>query len=142
MKRHITEIILHCTATRAGKDFSATDIDTWHRKRGFNGIGYHWVIRLDGTIERGRPEERIGAHCVGHNAHSIGITYVGGLDTQGNCADTRTSPQKESMAALVEKLCQENPGATVHGHNEFAAKACPCFNARKEYSHLEIKKLQ
>ena len=77
--RQIKYIILHCTATREGKAFTAADIDRWHRARGWNGIGYHYVVRLDGTVEHGRPEAQIGAHCVGVNATSIGVCYVGGL---------------------------------------------------------------
>ena len=88
--RYINEIILHCTATKEGIDFNATDIDRWHKERGFKKIGYHYVIRLDGTIEEGRPLEEMGAHATGHNAHSIGIVYVGGLDKKGKSKDTRT----------------------------------------------------
>ena len=77
--RRITEIIVHCSATCEGKDFGAGDINVWHIARGFDCIGYHYVVRLDGTVERGRDEQRIGAHCVGHNAMSIGVCYIGGL---------------------------------------------------------------
>ena len=132
--RKITEIIIHCSATKEGKDFAVEDIDRWHRQRGFNGIGYHFVIRLDGSIHAGRPKNKIGAHCKGHNAHSIGICYVGGLSTDGKPKDTRTAAQKASLRALVEQLQEEFPLATVHGHNEFAAKACPCFDVQKEFS--------
>lgn len=82
--RTINEIIIHCSATREGQDFSVKDIDRWHKQRVFLMVGYHYIIRLDGTIEQGRPLEMIGAHCTGHNAHSIGICYIGGLDSNGN----------------------------------------------------------
>ena len=138
--RRITEIIIHCSATEAGRDFTAADIDRWHRQRGFKCIGYHYVIRLDGTIEEGRPVSEIGAHCKGHNAHSIGICYVGGLRSSNGSrlipADTRTSAQKQSLSSLVSRLSSEYPTATIHGHNEYAPKACPCFDAAAEYSKL------
>lgn len=126
--RTITEIIIHCSATPEGKDFTVSDIDLWHRQRGFKMVGYHYVIRLDGTIEQGRPLEMIGAHCTGHNAHSIGICYIGGLDRSGNPKDTRTQVQKDVLWSLVKSLQKRFPDATVHGHREFANKACPCFS--------------
>ena len=86
------------------------------------------MIRLDGSIENGRPESEIGAHCRGHNTESIGICYIGGVDRHGCPEDTRTEAQKISLRKLVELLQSRYPGATVHGHNEFAAKACPSFN--------------
>lgn len=130
--RTINEIILHCSATRAGQNFKAQDIDRWHRARGFQGIGYHFVIDLDGTVERGRALEKAGAHCLNHNAHSIGICYIGGLDAAGKPADTRTEAQRAALRWLVRDLLKQHKDASVHGHNEFAAKACPCFDVQKE----------
>ncbi len=126
--RKITEIIIHCSATQEGKDFTVQDIDRWHRQRGWNGIGYHFVIYRDGSIHAGRQLQRVGAHCKGHNANSIGVCYIGGLSKDGKPKDTRTAAQKKALMELVSKLRQEYPLATVHGHNEFAAKACPCFD--------------
>ena len=130
--RSITQIIIHCSATPEGKDFTVSDIDRWHKQRGFKIVGYHFIIRLDETIEQGRPLEMIGAHCTGHNAHSIGICYIGGLDRSGNPKDTRTQVQKDVLWSLVKSLQKRFPGATVHGHREFANKACPCFEVPKE----------
>ena len=93
--RKIDSVIIHCSATKAGMDFSVADIDRWHRAQGMNGIGYHYVVRLDGTVEKGREVEVAGAHCLGWNGRSIGICYIGGLDTNGNPADTRTNEQKK-----------------------------------------------
>lgn len=138
MKRHVTEIIVHCTATRAGHVVTAADVDRWHRSRGFNSIGYHWLVGLDGTVEAGRPEARVGAHCVGHNTCSIGVCYVGGLDSAGKAADTRTTAQQNALTDLIADLCRRYPGAAVHGHREFAAKVCPCFDAAAEYRHLQV----
>ena len=70
--RTITLIIIHCSAVRPYQTSTAAQIDSWHRARGWNGIGYHYVILRDGTVQPGRPEDAVGAHCVGHNAHSIG----------------------------------------------------------------------
>lgn len=134
--RTIKEIIVHCTATQAGRNFKIEDIDRWHRERGFNSIGYHYVIYLDGTVHTGRPVEKIGAHCLGHNKHSVGVCYVGGLDASGAPADTRTDAQKTSLRAFIKDLKRRFPSATVHGHREFAAKACPCFDAKKEYENV------
>ena len=128
--RHIDKIIIHCSATEAGEDISASDIREWHLQRGWKAIGYHYGIRMDGRIENGRPEELSGSHCKGHNRYSIGVCYIGGL-LGGNPADTRTPAQKQAMSRLVQRLLAKYPEATVHGHCEFAAKACPCFDVRQ-----------
>lgn len=123
------KIILHCSATKENADFSSADIKQWHIKRGFKNIGYHYVIRLDGTIEAGRNENEIGAHCIGHNKDSLGICYIGGLDKDGKPKDTRTHEQKEALYNLVGKLMlkYDIPVENIHCHYEFANKSCPCF---------------
>ena len=132
--RKITEIILHCSATAEGLDFSVRDIRAWHKAQGWADVGYHYVVRLDGTVQEGRPLEQAGAHCKGHNDRSIGICYIGGLAADGRTPkDTRTTAQRAAIRALVTRLRRQFPAATVHGHNEFAAKACPCFDVRAEY---------
>lgn len=137
--RRIDEIIIHCSATAEGKDFNAADINRWHLQRGFKKIGYHYVIKLDGTVEKGRDESEIGAHCTGHNAHSIGICYIGGLEKDGKTPkDTRTPQQKSALWKLLFELIIKYPDATIHGHREFAAKACPCFDVQKEYSCINL----
>ena len=135
--RKITEIIVHCTATPEGRWHTVADVDHWHRQRGFFGIGYHFLVLLDGTIATGRPLWRVGAHCTGHNTHSVGICYVGGLDAQGKPKDTRTPEQRKAMLQLIQLLKSVFVGATVYGHRDFAAKACPCFDAKKEYDGME-----
>lgn len=131
--RHIDKIFIHCTATKEGVDVSASTINDWHIHRGWKGIGYHFVIRLDGSIEKGRPVEQIGAHVYGQNRNSIGVVYVGGLDKNRKPKDTRTDAQKEALITLIEELQEQHPDATIHGHNEFAAKACPCFDVQSEF---------
>jgi len=127
-------IVIHCSAVRPGQTSSAKQIDSWHRKRGFDGIGYHYVIRRDGSVEKGRPEAKVGAHAKGYNAHSIGICYEGGLNEQGKAADTRTPEQKEAILKLLRELMARYPGCKVVGHRDLGArKSCPCFDAIEEY---------
>lgn len=134
--RTIKEIIVHCAATPEGKDYTVAQIRKWHLNRGFKDIGYHYVIYRDGSIHGGRPVEQAGAHCTGHNACSIGVCYVGGLASDGKTPkDTRTEAQKRSLGNLIARLHKLHPGATLHGHREFAAKACPCFDV-SEYGYL------
>lgn len=105
------------------------DVTGWHKARGFRTIGYHYLVGLDGTVHAGRPESEVGAHCLGRNAGSIGVCYVGGLDAETRQPrDTRTPAQRRALRRLVDSLRRRYPHATVHGHREFAAKACPCFD--------------
>lgn len=131
--RRIDKIIIHCSATPEGRDYTVGTIRSWHvQGNGWKDIGYHYVIYLDGSVHGGRPLEQAGAHTAGHNAHSIGICYIGGVAADGKTPkDTRTLQQREALARLVGTLREQFPGATVHGHNEFAAKACPSFNVKK-----------
>lgn len=139
MMRKIKELIIHCSATKPKVDVGVADIRKWHiQDNHWADIGYHYVIRLDGTIEKGRPEWRAGAHCYGHNAHSIGICYVGGLSQQGDEVDTRTDAQKNSLVKLISQLL-EKYRCEVHGHNEYSNKKCPCFDAHTEYLPLVCK---
>lgn len=134
-KRKITEIIVHCTATQEGKNFTVSDITRWHKQRGFSTIGYHYVIYLDGTRHLGRNVNISGAHCENHNSHSIGVCYVGGLASDGKTPkDTRTQAQKTALLALLRELRRIYPMARIYGHRDFANKACPSFDAKREYS--------
>lgn len=132
--RTINEIIIHCSATPEGRDYTVEQIRDWHVKgNGWIDIGYHFVIYRDGSIHEGRPIEQIGAHTLGHNTHSIGICYIGGCASDGKTPkDTRTPAQRKALKELVIRLRSEFPRATVHGHNEFANKACPSFDVKKE----------
>lgn len=133
--RQINEIIIHCSATPEGKDVSVEEIRQYHKKvRGWKDIGYHYVIYRDGSVHNGRDVDWVGAHTTNHNQRSIGICYIGGCKGNTNQPkDTRTPQQKKAMDELVYIMRQLYPNATVHGHNEFAVKACPCFNVKKEY---------
>lgn len=134
--RTINKIIIHCSATPEGRDIDAVTIDGWHKERGWSGIGYHYVIKLDGSIEYGRDINKTGAHVKNHNKGSIGICYIGGCDASMNPKDTRTLEQKESLLLLLKTLKKIHSSATIHGHNEFASKACPCFNVNEEYCNI------
>lgn len=129
--RNITKIIVHCSATPEGRDYTVADIDRWHKQRGWQGIGYHYVVYRDGSVHPGRSVEQIGAHTSGHNANSIGVCYIGGLAADGKTPkDTRTPAQRAALRDLVELLRAEYPNATIHGHREFANKACPSFDIK------------
>ena len=108
--RTITLIIVHCSANKAGSTLRMADIDHYHRSLGWKGCGYHYVIPTDGTIERGRPEEQVGAHCKNHNRHSIGVAYIGGLAGDGKTpCDTRTEAQKHALRTLLSELHKKYP---------------------------------
>ena len=139
--REINLIVVHCSATRADRDFTENDLEVCHRRRGFNGTGYHFYIRKNGDIKNTRPLEKPGAHALGYNAHSIGICYEGGLDVRYRPADTRTEWQKHSLRVLIRTLLMDYPGCRVCGHRDLSpdrngdgrispeewVKECPCF---------------
>lgn len=148
--RFIDKIIIHCSATKEGKDVTVEQIDKMHRKRGFACIGYHFVIYRDGSIHDGRDISKVGAHTTGYNTGSIGICYVGGLDKNGKIKDTRTYQQKDSLYKLVRELMKMYPIKEVKGHRDYSPdtngdgviskyewiKGCPCFEVSdfmKEY---------
>lgn len=136
-KRAIREIIVHCSATPEGKDYTIDDIRKWHKQRGFSDIGYHYVVYRDGSVHVGRDVDLIGAHCTGHNSHSIGVCYIGGCDKDGKTPkDTRTGKQIDALFDLLVQLRSIYPNARIYGHRDFANKACPSFDATKEYKKL------
>lgn len=138
MSRTIRRIIVHCTATPEGRAVSVADIRRWHvQGNGWRDIGYHYVIDLDGVIHAGRPEAEAGAHVAGHNADSLGICYVGGLDAAGrHPKDTRTPAQTAALWRLIDDIQARHGGRlAVRGHNELAAaKACPSFDVQAALS--------
>ena len=138
--RKITLIIVHCTANRAGSALRMADIDQYHRSLGWIGCGYHYVIPVDGSIEAGRAEEVVGAHCKNHNRHSIGVAYVGGLAADGKTpCDTRTEAQKRALRRLLENLHKRYPRALVVGHCDLEPRKphCPGFDVHKEFWKLQ-----
>ena len=147
MMRKIDLIVIHCSATRADRSLTLDDLEMQHRRRGFNGTGYHYYIRKDGTVHLTRPIERIGAHVKGFNSNSVGICYEGGLDARGNPKDTRTPEQRSALHLLVYQLLQQFRNARVCGHRDLSpdldgdgkvepwewVKQCPCFEVSKEF---------
>lgn len=146
--RPINEIIIHCSATPEGRDVSVEDIRQWHVQRGFNDIGYHYVVYRDGSVHVGRALRFVGAHCLGHNAHSVGICYIGGVEARSlKPKDTRTNEQKVALRKLIDELRLRFPKARVLGHRDTSPdkngngkieqwewlKDCPCFDAKAEY---------
>jgi len=151
--REVKYIVIHCSATKEGVNVSAATIDTWHKRRGWNGIGYHYVIGIDGKIEAGRPVNTMGAHVGGGgNRASIGIAYIGGVDANLKAKDTRTEAQKKSLIKIIEILKNIYPQASIHGHRDYSVdkdgdgvephefmKMCPCFDAEVEYMEYQPK---
>tara|TARA_R110000737_G_C14558077_1_gene481781 strand:+ start:697 stop:1107 length:411 start_codon:yes stop_codon:yes gene_type:complete len=134
--RKIDKIIVHCSGTPELKDFDVEDIRDWHvNGNNWSDVGYHFIIKLDGTIQDGRPIKKIGAHVKGKNRSSIGICYIGGMNRDmTNWQDTRTKKQKESLLLLINDLKKRFPNTIVYGHKDFTnKKLCPSFNAKQEY---------
>lgn len=132
-RRPVNELIWHCAATPEGKSFVVADIRRWHKARGWDDIGYHYVVLLDGSVMTGRPIEKIGAHVSGHNTGTIGACYIGGVTATGGIAkDTRTEAQKASMLWLTKELVRFHNLSRISGHNQYAAKACPSFDVRQD----------
>lgn len=150
--RRIDLIVVHTTATRENSDIGAKEIRDFHvNVRGWSDIGYHYIIRLDGTIEHGRPEAKQGAHVRGYNRNSIGISYIGGIDKDTLAPkDTRTDAQRVAMVCLLKDLKKNYPKAKIVGHRDLSpdlngngviepfewTKQCPCFNATEEYKDI------
>ena len=126
--RPINSIILHSTATPEGRNVTLNEIDSMHKARGWKGIGYHYLIHLNGTISKGRPIEEIGAHVKGRNEDTIGVAYIGGVDSSGNAKDTRTIAQKISQNILVNWLRIRYRVYEVLGHRDCGHTECPSYD--------------
>ena len=137
--RKINLIVIHCADTYARMDIGVKEIREWHLKRGFNDVGYHYVIRRDGTVENGRPLEKAGAHAQGYNSRSVGICYAGGKGDDGRPEDNRTPEQKAALHKLVKELLKQFPDAEVCGHRDFPGvnKECPCFSVAYDFANKD-----
>ncbi len=127
-RKRTKEIIIHCAATKPTQDIDARDIDRWHKQKGWLKIGYHFVIKRDGTIEIGRGIDHVGAHARGHNSYSVGVCLVGGLNEQAEPEGDFTDAQWVMLRLLVDGLATKYPEAKVIGHNTISDKACPSFD--------------
>ena len=136
--RPIELIVIHCSATRSDRPFPLEAVIACHRARGFATVGYHYYITRDGIVHGGRPLYQVGAHAVGFNENSIGVCYEGGLDAEGHPCDTRTKAQRATLLALMKRLKEDYPQATILGHRDLPGvdKDCPCFDAELEYHSL------
>ena len=131
--RKVSKVIIHCSATRPTMDIDVETVRGWHLKNGWKDVGYHFFIKRNGNIEVGRPLTEVGAHTQGQNTGSIGICYAGGVAEDNKTPeDNRTDAQKASLRLLTKALSEVFKGVTFHGHREFAAKACPSFDVKKE----------
>ncbi len=135
--RKINEIIIHCTATRPDwmSDNSTAakvkEVTKWHLDKGWSDCGYHYLVDRQGAVANGRPVERTGAHVKGHNTGTIGISLFGGFGGSAgdSFADNFTEDQERALLDLIAKLKADHPSITkISGHNQYAAKACPCFS--------------
>ncbi|QFR42360.1 lysozyme [Pantoea phage vB_PagP-SK1] len=126
-----TLLIVHCAATPPSMNIGLREIRQWHKEKGWLDVGYHFIIRRDGTIEDGRDVGAIGAHCEGKNYTSVGVCLVGGVDAAGKPQANFTPQQMQALKDVLAGLKVEYPEATVHGHREFAAKACPSFDVQR-----------
>ncbi|MBQ8607974.1 MAG: N-acetylmuramoyl-L-alanine amidase [Bacteroidaceae bacterium] len=135
--RKIDTLVIHTSATFPEQRVTVETIRQWHLARGFEDIGYHFVVYTDGSIHAGRPAEKTGAHTLHWNSRSLGICYIGGLDEQGRPSDTRTPQQRKALRELIADLLRTYPDIRhIYGHCDLAPKACPCFNAREEYGGM------
>ena len=131
MRKSTNFIVVHCAATSPSMDIGAKEIDRWHRQRGWLGIGYHFVIRRNGTVEEGRHIDKAGAHAVNYNNKSVGVCLVGGVKEDKKTPEANfTNEQYKALVALLKRLKEKYPSAKIIGHNEIAAKACPSFNVQ------------
>lgn len=125
--REQTDVIILHHIGNTNADVSAATVHRWHLANGWAGIGYHYLIRKDGTIERGRPRDTVGAHCYGENWHSVGVNIVGNFET-----NEPTAAQIDAAERLVAVLCRlyglRPSGETIKGHCDFNATACPGEN--------------
>ena len=126
----ITNLTIHCAATPAGRDVKAATVSAWDQAR-FGQTSYHHVVELDGTAVRTLPDDTLGAHVGGHNHGNVGVCYIGGVDALGHKpADTRTTAQRATLRAIVERYRTAHPDLVVRGHRDWpgVVKACPSFD--------------
>lgn len=140
VRRSTDFLVAHCSASPPNLDIGADEIRQWHKAKGWRDIGYHFVIRRNGKVEAGRPENLVGSHVQGHNSNSLGICLVGGVDAQQRPQNNFTAEQWASLQTLLMRLGQKYPRAKILGHRDFpqVAKACPCFDAIKWAADLGL----
>ena len=131
-KRKQTDfIVIHSTGTPPKMDVNLSTVDSWHRKRGWVRIGYHYFINKNGTIETGRNPHEVGAHAKGYNGKSVSVCLAGGVDDNNNPDPYFSSQQWEALFCLVNTLTFMFRDAKVVGHGELVGSNCPGFSVKK-----------
>lgn len=131
-------IFVHCSATKASQDVGVREIRQWHKEQGWLDVGYHYIIRRDGTVEAGRDEGSVGSHARGYNSTSVGVCLVGGIDAKGKPEANFTEAQMTALRSLLVTLMAKYPNAKLMAHHDVAPKACPSFNLRKWWDTNEL----
>lgn len=147
-------LVVHCAATPPSRDIGVREIRAMHKQRGFADVGYHYVIRRDGRVEKGRADNVVGAHVSGFNSISLGICLVGGVDAKGKPEENFTPLQYQALEGLLITLGRSHPSAQILGHRDLSPdangdgkitpnewlKACPCFDVRAWLNTRGIRK--
>lgn len=137
--RETTEaVFVHCSATKAGQDVGVREIRQWHKEQGWLDVGYHYIIKRDGTVEEGRDVDAVGSHAKGHNHNSVGVCLVGGIDDKGNTEANFTPAQMDALRPLLESLLEKYEGSVLRAHHDVAPKACPSFDLKRWWDTDEL----
>ncbi|MGL5683597.1 MAG: N-acetylmuramoyl-L-alanine amidase [Marinifilaceae bacterium] len=136
--RTIKFIAVHCTATAQNATIDSIK-KYWREQLGWKSPGYHYIVKPNGDIVNLHPEDKVSNGVSGHNSYTINVCYIGGIDSKGKAVDNRTQQQKASLYYLLERIKERYPKAIIQGHRDFpkVAKACPCFDAKKEYANIK-----
>lgn len=131
-------VFVHCSATKPTMDIGVREIRQWHKEQGWLDVGYHYVIKRDGTIEAGREESAVGSHAKGYNSTSVGVCLVGGIDSSGKPEANFTPEQMGRLRSLLTVLLTKYEGSVLRAHHDVAPKACPSFDLKRWYETDEL----
>jgi len=137
-RKETNAIFVHCSATKPSMDVGVREIAQWHKEKGWLAIGYHFVIRRDGTVEAGREQSAVGSHVANYNHDSVGVCLVGGIDDKGKFAANFTPAQMQSLRSLLVELKVQYPGSVLRAHHDVAPKACPSFDLKRWWEKNEL----
>ena len=137
-RKETNAIFVHCSATKPSQDVGVREIAQWHKEKGWLAIGYHFVIRRDGTVEAGREQSAVGSHVANYNHDSVGVCLVGGIDDKGKFAANFTPAQMQSLRSLLVELKFQYPGSILRAHHDVAPKACPSFDLKRWWEKNEL----
>lgn len=131
-------IFVHCSATKPEMDIGVETIRMWHKQQGWLDVGYHFIIKRDGTVEEGRQVNVVGSHVKDWNSRSVGVCLVGGIDANGRFEANFTPAQMNSLRNKLDDLKVLYPQAEIKAHHDVAPKACPSFNLQRWLSTNEL----